>query len=158
MDNTSSSTTSNFTTTNNSEPVHTDFPFKFKLTQPQEIIEEVLRFYTLAPGNWNVNAVDTFSLSSTLSLASNPDDACEAIQRDLMEELAKYFPHGHSVVSSTYVDNGGGNITISILVGVTIQSQTYRVSKSVLSKAGTLVLLNDNVDISQYLTSQGMSL
>lgn len=139
-------------------PTYTPFPFlfslghKFKLTEPQEIMDEVLRFYTLAPGTWNVNALEPFSLSNTLSYCNTGDEAIIRVRDDLVNELAKYFPQGIVECEVSVQAYGNGWYTLTITPLLMINNTTYQVSKTAVSQSGTLVLLNDNVDINAYIS------
>ena len=138
----------------------TPYPFlfslghKFKLTEPQEIMDEVVRFYTLAPGTWNQIMVDPFSLSDTLSYCESPDQACGRIENDIMTELIKYFPQGVVQCNVSAQPYGNGIWSLIIVPQVSIGGTTYYVAKTVVSQSGTLVLLNDNVDVNEYISQQ----
>ena len=131
---------------------------KFLLTEPEELIAEAIQFYTLAPMTFNPHyTLDAISLSDTLSRWNGQDInvLCEAVSRDVTNELTRLFPRAkHISASVTYQQVDSIYYSLTISPTVFVYGKSYGLPKTIMAKEGTLVLLNDNVDVMSWLATQ----
>ena len=130
---------------------------KFVLTDPEEIIAEVLRFYTVAPSPAIPFAHQTgISLSGRIAKSSQMKESLlGGIEVDLKYELARVFPEAEGItIDVTTQTIKQVYFIISISPSVILKGISYGVPKTIVSTNGTLVLLNDNVNPIKWVYQQ----
>ena len=130
---------------------------KFVLTDPEEIIAEVIRFYTVAPDPAIPFAHQTgISLSGRIAKSSQiKESILGGIEVDLKYELARVFPQAEGItVNVTSQTIKQVYFIISISPAVILKGISYGVPKTIVSTNGTLVLLNDNVNPLKWVYEQ----
>ena len=121
------------------------------LKNPTDIITEMLRYYVLAPENFNDELLSqsngSISLTSTISkYETEKNTLVEVITKELTEAFKNCFSQAQYIdvgVSTDSLKPGVYSLTISPVVG--INGQLYTVSKTLVNYKGNLSFVNDNV-------------
>ncbi|MBO7713278.1 MAG: hypothetical protein J6S85_06880 [Methanobrevibacter sp.] len=127
------------------------------LTNPVDIITEMLRYYVLAPKNYNDELLSPnnvgISLTDTISrYETNKNTLIEVITKELTEAFRDCFLTADSIdVGVTTEDINPYCYTLSISPFLIINGTMYGVSKTLMSYKGNLSFVNDNLSPMEWL-------
>ena len=97
------------------------------ITNPSDIINEILQFYICAPKTMSdIFFRESISLNDTLSKSKGTiPQVCNAITRDLLKVLIRYFGNDSSTVVVTPTTTDGVNYVLTLTISVSYNGNTY---------------------------------
>ena len=121
------------------------------LKNPIEVMTEMLRYYTLAPSNFNDELLSpnnvSISLTDTISkYESDKNTLIEVIERELIQGFRSCFQGAEYIeVGVSTKDIKANCYTLSISPVIGMNGNVYTLSKTLMSYKGKLSFVNDNV-------------